>query len=141
MVKKSNHILLSMSNIVNYVLINLLSMYIISFKSYQNEYNYISQTKDLNLSYYLIRRLICGRYCLFIPVMDPNTKFYKREQILSWYSLGIFILLFMIIPIFVFYIINILKNTKRKRKKKIYNFVKIVIQILLFIIFIYSLLI
>ena len=91
-------------------------MYIVSFKLYKNEYNYITKTKELNLFFYLLKRFICGKYCLFIPVMDPTSDFYKRDVKLGWYYFLIFILLFIIVPIFVMYINKIFEKTKKKKR-------------------------
>lgn len=132
-------------NIIGYIIYSLICLYILKFKLYINEFNYINseifKKNKTSLVEYILKRLTCGKYCLWIPVIQKDSFYYKIDLNLSYSIFYLFIIFPIILPMLYINFYGI-TNSKKKKKKKfriyIYNqiFRLILFIILLFTIFV-----
>ncbi len=136
---------LSILFIFIYILFILLCTYILTIKSYINEFNYINsdyfnEKSDSSLGEYMFKRFICGKYCIFSPAIDKGTSYYDRDANLGNYIYILWLIL-IILPIIYLNLYGLTKSkskTYRKFKEYYYNklFQLIILSIFLFTIFV-----
>lgn len=108
--------------IIRYYLITLFIIYVVRYMSFKNEYNYLVSTKK-SVTSYILRRLICGKYCIKGPIMDTNSIYHKIDIRLFIYLILITILYIFIIPIALphLYYTHKIENPRNKKKHLRYN--------------------
>lgn len=126
----------------------IISLMIIRIKLLLNEYNYLKNDKEVNILIYLLLRFICGRFCLFKPVMNVNSIYFKIYNKLAMFGVIILILYILVIPFTTMKLFNFLvENTDKSKKKlyiyksKLYKIIKNVINLLIIVLLIATILI